>query len=43
MVPPDVEGIVETVVPDGEYTINDTIVTLLLKDDSVKELTMRCV
>ena len=40
MVPPDVEGIVETVVPDGEYTINDTIVTLLLKDDSVKELTM---
>ena len=30
----------ETVVPDGEYTINDTIVTLLLKDDSVKELTM---
>ena len=29
MVPPDVEGIVETVVPDGEYTINDTIVTLL--------------
>ena len=30
MVPPDVEGIVETVVPDGEYTINDTIVTLLL-------------
>ena len=40
MVPPDVEGIVETVVPDGEYTINDTIVTLLLKDDSVTELTM---
>ena len=40
MVPPDGEGIVETVVPDGEYTINDTIVTLLLKDDSVKELTM---
>lgn len=40
MVPPDVEGIVETVVPDGEYTINDTIVTLMKPDDSVISLTM---
>ena len=30
----------ETVVPDGEYTINDTIVTLMKPDDSVISLTM---
>lgn len=40
MVPPDVEGIVETAVPDGEYTINDTIVTILKPDDTTAELTM---
>ena len=40
MIPPDMEGIVETVVPDGEYTINDTLVTLMKPDDNVVSLTM---
>ncbi len=40
MVPPDIRGIVETVVPDGEYTIDDTIVTLLKPDDTTVSLTM---
>ena len=40
MVPPGLEGRVETVVPDGEYTINDTIVTIMRRDDSVVRLTM---
>lgn len=40
MVPPDVEGVVKKVVPDGEYTIDETIVTLELADGTTKELTM---
>ena len=40
MVPPNVEGTVIKVVPDGEYTILDPIVTLQLKDGSTKELTL---
>lgn len=40
MVPPDVEGKVVKVVPDGEYTIDETLVTLELADGSQKELTM---
>lgn len=40
MVPPDVEGKVIKVVPDGEYTIDETLVTLELADGSQKELTM---
>ena len=40
MVPPDVEGTVVSVVPDGEYTINDVIVTLELPDGGTRELTM---
>ena len=40
MVPPDIRGIVETVVSDGEYTIDDTIVTLLKPDDTTVSLTM---
>ncbi len=40
MVPPDVEGIVKSVVPDGEYTISDTLVTLTLEDGTTKDLTM---
>ena len=40
MVPPQVEGTVIRVVPDGEYTIQDTIVTLELKDGSTKDLTL---
>ena len=40
MVPPDVEGRVVRVVPDGEYTIEETLVVLRLADGSEKELTM---
>ena len=40
MVPPDVEGTVMSVVPDGEYTIDETLVTLELSNGSTKELTM---
>ena len=40
MVPPDVEGAVIDVVPDGEYTIDETLVTLELPDGSKKELSM---
>ena len=40
MVPPEVEGTVVSVVPDGEYTISDVLVTLELPDGSRKELTM---
>ncbi|MDO4293887.1 MAG: V-type ATP synthase subunit A [Eubacteriales bacterium] len=40
MVPPEVEGVVETVAADGEYTINDTIVTLMKPDDTTVNLTM---
>ena len=40
MVPPDVEGYVLDVVPDGQYTINDRLLTLQLMDGSEKTLTM---
>ena len=40
MVPPDVEGKVVSVVPDGQYTITDTLVTLELADGTLKELSM---
>ena len=40
MVPPDIEGTVVTVVPDGEYTIDDPLITLELANGSTKELTM---
>ncbi len=40
MIPPKVDGTVIKVVPNGEYTINETIVTLELEDGSTKELTM---
>ena len=40
MVPPDVEGYVLDVVPDGQYTINDPLLTLQLMDGSEKKLTM---
>lgn len=40
MVPPDVAGKVVKVVPDGEYTIDETLITLELADGSQKELTM---
>ena len=40
MVPPDVEGKVISVVPDGQYTIKDTLITLELADGTLKELSM---
>ena len=40
MVPPEIEGVVTGVVSDGEYTIEETLVTLELPDGSTKELTM---
>jgi V/A-type H+-transporting ATPase subunit A len=40
MVPPGIEGKVTKIVPDGEYTIKDTLVTLELADATHKELCM---
>ena len=40
MVPPDVEGKVISVVPDGQYTIKDTLITLELANGTLKELSM---
>ena len=40
MVPPGVEGTVTDVVPDGDYTIDETLVTLELPDGSERKLTM---
>lgn len=40
MVPPEVEGTVVEVKPDGQYTINDTLVVLEQPDGTKKELSM---
>ena len=40
MVPPQLSGVVTEVRPDGEYTIDDTIVVLTLSDGTVRELDM---
>lgn len=40
MVPPDIEGTVIEAAEDGDYTINDPLITLLLPDGTKKELTM---
>ncbi|RHV05671.1 V-type ATP synthase subunit A [Firmicutes bacterium OM07-11] len=40
MVPPEIEGTVIHVVPDGAYTIDETLITLQLNDGTTKELTM---
>lgn len=40
MIPFNIEGVVTSVKPDGEYTINEPIVTVKLADGSLKELTM---
>ena len=40
MVPPDVQGTVTKVVPDGKYTINDTIVTIVDNKGQEKNLTL---
>lgn len=40
MVPPDVAGTLKKVMPDGKYTIADTIAVLQLDDGTERELTM---
>ena len=40
MVPPDVEGIVVSVVPDGQYHINDILVVIETTEGERKELSM---
>lgn len=40
MVPPDVEGTVVSVVQDGQYTIQDTLVVVEQQDGTKKELSM---
>ena len=40
MVPYGVEGVVESVVPDGEYTIDEPLVTVRLDNGAKKVLTM---
>lgn len=40
MIPPNMEGTIVSVVPDGKYTINDTIATIELKDGTVLPLTL---
>jgi len=40
MLPPDIEGTVLSVAEDGNYTINDTLVTLLTKEEKEISLTM---
>ena len=40
MIPPDLEGDVLSVVSDGEYTINDTLLTIMTKDGTEKAITM---
>ena len=40
MVPPDKEGFVLDVVPDGEYTINEPLLTLQLANGTEEKLTM---
>lgn len=40
MVPPEIEGIVHSVVPDGQYTIQDTLVVLTSKTGEEIPLTM---
>ncbi len=40
MVPPDKEGFVLDVVPDGDYTIEEPLVTLQLSDGTEEKLTM---
>ena len=40
MVPPGISGTVETVVPDGSYTIGETLVTIFQPDETVASLSM---
>ncbi len=40
MIPPDLEGVILSVMPDGKYTIKDTIAVLQLEDGREVNLTM---
>ena len=40
MVPPGISGTVETVVPDGSYTIGEALVTVFQPDETVASLSM---
>lgn len=40
MVPPDLEGTIVQIVPDGDYTISDTIAVLKLENGTTVNLTM---
>lgn len=40
MIPPNMEGVIVRTVPDGKYTINDTIAVIKLDDGTEKELTL---
>lgn len=40
MIPPDLEGTIESVVEDGEYNITQTLAVLRLRDGSTRNLTM---
>ena len=40
MVPPNTKGIVVSVVPDGKYNINDTIVVLKLEDGTERKISL---
>jgi V/A-type H+-transporting ATPase subunit A len=40
MVPPDVEGRLEEIAPEGEYTVEDVIARVRMPDGTVRELTM---
>lgn len=40
MVSPNISGVVTAIAPDGQYTINDTIVTIQDKDGNLQELTL---
>ena len=40
MVPPNMSGVVISVVPDGKYTVNDTIVKITLDDGTEADLTL---
>lgn len=40
MVPPDISGVVTKVVPDGKYTIRDTIITITDHDGVTQDLTL---
>jgi len=42
MVPIGIEGVVKEVVPDGDYTVNDTLITILTNSNDLYELKMLC-